>query len=50
MAERGIFVAKYSSGRCGECDEPIHEGDECCYVDDEIVHAECAQEMEPSTA
>jgi hypothetical protein len=46
MAETGVFVAKYSTGRCGECQERINEGDECCYVDDEICHAECAEEAE----
>lgn len=43
------FFAKYTTGRCGECQEPIHEGDECEYVDDEICHADCAAEMERDT-
>lgn len=37
------FIAKYS-GRCGICDETIKAGDESCFVDDEICHADCAEE------
>lgn len=39
------FTARYD-GRCGVCDERIHEGDECAYADDEVCHAECAEEDE----
>lgn len=31
--------------RCGVCDEPIAEGAETCYVDDERCHAECADDV-----
>lgn len=33
-------------GRCGICDEPIAEGDEVRYEDDELVHADCLDEDE----
>lgn len=36
------MIAKYP-GRCGICQEPIHEGDEIDRVDDEYVHAACAE-------
>lgn len=34
------FEARYP-GVCAYGDR-IHEGDRCCYVDDEIAHIECA--------
>jgi hypothetical protein len=37
------FLAKYD-GRCGICEEPFGEGDEVEFVDDELCHAECAEE------
>lgn len=50
MTERlWIWVARYGS-RCGICDKSILEGDECCYVDDEPAHAECAREQGYETA
>lgn len=40
------FEAKYR-GRCGDdCGEDIEPGDEVVYIDDVLVHAECA----PKTA
>lgn len=30
--------------RCGACDELIEEGDEIVCVDDEWIHADCADE------
>lgn len=38
-----IFRALYSGTRCGACDKLIEEGDEVCYVDDELCHADCAE-------
>jgi len=38
------FQARYSSGRCGICDEPIEEGEVVQYEDDELVHSACADE------
>jgi hypothetical protein len=32
------------SGRCGLCDLCINEGEEIVGVDDEWVHADCAEE------
>lgn len=37
------FIARYP-GRCGVCQEVIHEGDEVDYLEDEVVHADCADE------
>lgn len=38
------WTAAYSGGRCGICDDRIDEGDECVHVDDEPVHADCAED------
>lgn len=41
------FEARYG-GRCAaDCGEPIREGDEVVYEDDELVHADCAGKPEP---
>lgn len=37
------FEAKYD-GPCGLCDGRIKEGEDVVYVDDELVHALCAEE------
>ncbi len=31
-------------GRCALCDDRIHDGDEIVRVDDEWVHAQCAED------
>jgi hypothetical protein len=37
------FTAKYSGGRCAaSCGEPIIEGETLTYVDDQLVHIDCA--------
>lgn len=38
------FVAARDGGRCGMCDLLIREGDDVVYVEDEICHADCAQD------
>lgn len=42
------WAAKFP-GRCGLCDDPVLEGDECVYVDDEVCHADCASDEERDT-
>lgn len=37
-----MFIAAFR-GACGLCDEPIVEGDEAVYVDDEPCHLRCAE-------
>ena len=39
-----VFLARYSGTPCGSCGDRIEEGDEVCYVDDELCHAQCAEE------
>lgn len=34
------FEAKYG-GRCADCGEPIHIGDQIRYDDDRVVHDDC---------
>jgi hypothetical protein len=38
------FPAKFG-GRCGLCDGPIREGEDVEYVEDEIVHSDCADDF-----
>lgn len=41
------FEARFG-GRCAaECGEPIHEGDQVVYEDDELVHVDCVGKPEP---
>jgi len=35
-----VFAANYR-GLCAGCDETIYPGDEVCYEDNELIHAEC---------
>lgn len=37
------FQARYR-GRCLACDDQIEPGDDVCYDEDDLVHAECADE------
>lgn len=37
------FHAQYED-QCFWCYEPIHEGDECTYVEDVVHHYRCAKE------
>lgn len=37
-----VFEASYG-GRCALCPRGIREGDSVQYVDDELVHADCAE-------
>jgi hypothetical protein len=37
------FTARYP-GRCGLCDNAVEPGEDCTYVDDEVVHTACARE------
>lgn len=38
------FEAKYN-GRCAaDCGWPIQEGEQVAYVDDQLVHADCARD------
>jgi hypothetical protein len=40
----GVFPARYS-GRCAtDCGSRIEPGDDVCFVDDELVHADCADQ------
>lgn len=39
------FTAKYE-GHCYNCGDPIEPGDDVTYDDDEIVHAECAEDVD----
>jgi len=42
------FPARFP-GRCAaDCGERIAEGDEVTYVDDQLVHAECADRDRPT--
>lgn len=40
-----VFEARYP-GTCGECGDDIDPGDEVCYEDDELIHADCSTELE----
>lgn len=35
------FVARHG-GDCAKCEVKIHPGDECCYLNREVVHTECS--------
>lgn len=37
------MIARFP-GRCGLCQQPIHEGDEIVELDGEYVHEPCADE------
>lgn len=36
------FVARYDGWCAASCGDPILEGDEVIYEDDELVHVECS--------
>lgn len=40
-----VFEAAYP-GRCAACDDEINEGDEVTYDDNELVHVECADNVQ----
>jgi len=35
-----VFAANYR-GLCASCDDTIYPGDDVCYEDNELIHAEC---------
>lgn len=42
-----VFAAQYP-GRCASCGQRIEEGDQITYEFEEIVHEECASEIDES--
>lgn len=43
------FKAKYRGYCSADCGDPIEEGDEVEYVDDELMHHHCALDFRPSS-
>lgn len=36
-----VFYAKWDSGKCPECGDPIEKGDEVSYSGQDLLHSEC---------
>lgn len=45
-----IFSARYPGECAGDCGDVIAEGDQVRYVDDELMHAECAPDDDDEIA
>lgn len=45
MRRSKMFVSRYG-GLCGVCSSEYIEGDFICYLEDEIVHEECANDID----
>lgn len=41
------FIAQYDGACAAECGYRIHPGDAVKYVEDDLVHAECAPKPDP---
>ena len=37
-----VWETRFYNHKCGLCEEPIHAGEKCVYIDTVICHVECA--------